>query len=282
MSNRPHDALVREVFGHPDHPKAVTLPVVIPLLLSHGPAGWTAATRFEDLLDVDPDVRALVLDFVPRFRTLLDDLTLEPDDALRARAMTELGRLVLWCLKTARNSRALLAGIPRWADLFHALRRAPNGTAAIAVIWRYILLVHDAPQEKVLPALAAALAREENETMPSIAEQLEAKGRTEALAKVERILASIAGQPFQKGHDKGSAQPLDESERTMLSLAEQLIERGRRDFLLQQLQGRFGPVPDEAKARIERAPRATLDRWGARILTATTLDEALDEPPHDA
>ena len=78
-----------------DHPGATRLPVVIPVLLYHGPPAWPYATRFEDLLDVDDETRALVLDFVPRFRVLLDDLTNVPDESLRARPMSALGQVVL-------------------------------------------------------------------------------------------------------------------------------------------------------------------------------------------
>jgi len=112
-----------------EHPHAGKLPVIIPLLLCHCPAPWTAATRFEDLLDIDPGKIPLVADFIPKFRVLVDDLTTEKDEALRARAMTAAGRLALCSLRTARNTAELCALFPKWAALLEELRREPNTTA---------------------------------------------------------------------------------------------------------------------------------------------------------
>lgn len=171
-----------------DHPGASRLPVVIPLLLCHGPSGWSAATRFEDLLDIDAETLPLVLDHVPRFRILVDDLTAQTGEDLRARAMTSLARILLWCLKTARSTDELIAGMASWAELFRAVRRAPNGAVAMAAVWRYLLSVHETLEERVLPALVAALDEEQRQDMASIADQLIAKGEKRGIEKGQRAL----------------------------------------------------------------------------------------------
>jgi predicted transposase/invertase (TIGR01784 family) len=222
-----------------DHPDATRLPVVIPMLLCHAPRGWTVATRFEELLDVDDETRALILDFVPRFRTLVDDLTVEPDDSLRARAMSAVGRLMLWCLKTARSTEDLLDGLARWAAVFREARRSANGATALGFIWTYILCVHDAPQESVLPRLNAVLDEEQKKEM-SLADHLREKGRKE-------------------GEKKG-------------------IEKGKREVVQRQLQHRFGPLPPEALERLQHAAPSELDQWVDRVLTAATLTDVLDAP----
>jgi predicted transposase/invertase (TIGR01784 family) len=224
-----------------DHPGAAKMPVVIPLLLCHGPKGWSVATRFEDLLDIDDETRELVLDFVPKFRTLVDDLTLQTDEELQSRAMTELGRIMLWCLKTARHTDELIAGMSSWAALFRAVRSTPNGMAALALIWRYLMSVHDAVEERVLPALAAALDEEQRQDMASIADQLVEKG-------------------IKKGIEKG-------------------IEKGERGIVLRLLERRFGPLPVDTVERIERAVPGDLERWADRVLTAATLREVLEGAP---
>jgi hypothetical protein len=49
--------------------------------------------------------------------------------------------------------------------------------------------------------------------------------------------------------------------------------RGLRHALQQVLQVRFGAIPEEIETAIAGANVQTLDRWFARALTATTLDE---------
>ena len=52
---------------------------------------------------------------------------------------------------------------------------------------------------------------------------------------------------------------------------------GQAQMLLKQLTIRFGPVPAKEKARVKAADEAALSRWAARVLTAPTLAEVLDE-----
>jgi hypothetical protein len=77
------------------NPSAKRLPPILPLVLHHSTKGWTAPTAFEDVLDVDDDLRVMVGDYVPRFRFLLDDISDASDDSLRGRAMSALARLTL-------------------------------------------------------------------------------------------------------------------------------------------------------------------------------------------
>jgi hypothetical protein len=55
-------------------------------------------------------------------------------------------------------------------------------------------------------------------------------------------------------------------------------EQGERVLLLRQLRKRFGELPAIVVARVESAEVAVIERWGDRVLNATTLAEVLDEP----
>ena len=48
-------------------------------------------------------------------------------------------------------------------------------------------------------------------------------------------------------------------------------------MLLELLAIRFGAVPAKVSAQVMAADEATLSRWAARVLTAPTLENVLDE-----
>lgn len=51
---------------------------------------------------------------------------------------------------------------------------------------------------------------------------------------------------------------------------------GRTELVLRQLRVRFGTLPESVRARLQGANSEELDRVGERLLTASTLSEALD------
>ena len=128
-----------------DAPSAAKLPMILPVVLHHSEEGWSGGTAFEDLLDVDEDTLAAAAPFVPRFRFVLEDISRETDEALRARAMTALATLVLWCLRHAREPEVLVERLGAWMDLVREVRRAPDGAAAWALARRRARLRRPAP-----------------------------------------------------------------------------------------------------------------------------------------
>jgi hypothetical protein len=138
------------------NPTAKRLPAIVPVVLHHGDGGWNAARALEELYDLDAEALAAAGEHIVRLRFPLDDLDAESDEALRARAMSALGRLVLYCLRHTRDPAELIRGLSAWVDLVREVRAAPNGAAALATVWRYILLIDEQPPEIVLQQLAAA------------------------------------------------------------------------------------------------------------------------------
>ena len=69
-------------------PERTLLPPIVPVTIHHSDTGGTAATSFDELLDLLHELRAVVGPFVPSFRFLLDDVSQVPDERLRARAMS--------------------------------------------------------------------------------------------------------------------------------------------------------------------------------------------------
>ncbi|MBK8252413.1 MAG: Rpn family recombination-promoting nuclease/putative transposase [Polyangiaceae bacterium] len=91
-----------------DHPDATHLPIVIPIVLAHGRRPWTCPLSFEDLLDIPAELKPAIIDYVPRFRVLLDDLYHETDEGLRSRSLSTYpyqndGRGGRWRLAARRD-----------------------------------------------------------------------------------------------------------------------------------------------------------------------------------
>jgi hypothetical protein len=230
-----------------DHPEALRIPAIVPIVLHHSETGWTAETAFEALLDVDPEMLAEILEHVPRFRFLLDDVSAESDEALRARAMTALGRLVLWCLRNARTPEKIVAGIGGWVGLIREARRAPNGPAALRLVWRYIFAIDKQRRpEELLAQLTEAVGEEGKEDLVTVADLLREEGRKEGL-------------------NEGRREGLQEGQRTTLLKT-----------LLKLLGARFGALPEPAVAQIQAAGQAQLDAWLDLVLTAPALADVLN------
>ncbi len=221
-------------------PEAKRLPPIVPLVLHHSEKGWTARTAFEDVLDVDAETLGSLLAHVPRFSFVMDDISQETDESLKARAMSALGRLALWCLRHGREPEALVDDLSRWLDLVREVRRAPNGSTAMRSIWQYMLLVSErGKKEEMVERLLLAVG--------------EGTGEKEAIV-------SIADQFIEEGRNEGR----NEGRRL-----------GFREVVLRQLRSRFGVLPPEAVQRVEGADVAHLATWADRVLTAATLDEVL-------
>jgi hypothetical protein len=230
-----------------EHPEAKLLPAMVPLVVHHSKTGWSGAVAFEELLDVDAEVRAALGPYVPRFRFALDDLSKESDEALRARAMTGLGRLCLWCLRHARDPEWLVQQLGRWASVIREVARAPNGMTALATVFRYIWEVHgQLSVEELRTFVAHEIGKDVEEAVVTTADLLREEGR-------------------QKGLEEGRKEGRKEGH-----------EEGQRRMLLKLLDARFGRLPDVTVARVNAAPLADLETWAERVLTAPTLADVLD------
>jgi HEPN domain-containing protein/predicted nucleotidyltransferase len=82
---------------------------------------------------------------------------------------------------------------------------------------------------------------------------------------------------FERGEKEGEARGV---ERGRAEGEARGVERGRaeerRELLLRLLSLRFGELPQEARARVNAADPALLERWVERVLFAQTLSEVLE------
>jgi predicted transposase/invertase (TIGR01784 family) len=220
-----------------DHPRAEALPVIVPVVLYHGAEPWSAPVAFDALFEIPDAVRPAIAPHLVRFTYLVDDLSEIPDDQLRARAMTALGRLVAACFKHARTRADLLEILSGWADVVREVVRAPHGLEALVLVMRYILLVNDHVEPEALQAFLERVAG------PDAKDTIMTAG--------ERLIQ----QGIQQGVQQG-------------------VQQGERALLLRQVRRRFGDNVDaDIERRLATASAEQIATWADRVLSAQTLPE---------
>ncbi len=220
------------------NPDSGTLPVVVPLVMYHGPEGtWSAPRRVEELFDLpdgaeqQEDWRALV----PRFEYLLDDLTAERAEALMARPGPPLARLAWLVLRYGRTGE-LAHRLPEWTVLFAQVHAAPEGTENLVALIRYLLW------------LGGRLTRRITEQV--LNSMMDAQ-------QSEVLMRSYAEQLIDRGERRGHV-------------------RARAESVLMILTARGIPVDEQSQQRILTCKDlAQLDQWFDRALKATRLREVL-------
>jgi predicted transposase/invertase (TIGR01784 family) len=220
-----------------DHEGAKLLPVIVPIVLYHDDEPWSAPMAFDAMFDLPDAVRSTLAPYLVNFTYLVDDLSETPDDELRARAMTALGRLVALCFKHGRTHPDLLDKLSNWADVVLEVFRARNGLEALEVVMGYILDVNEQVEPKELEAFLVRVAGSD-----------------------AKDIVMTAGQRLR-----------EEGERRGIQKGKSLLLLG----LLRQRFG--NQVGVEIERQVATASAEQLDAWGRRILSAATLPEVLAE-----
>lgn len=236
------------------HPGATKLPLIIPVVLHQGPGRWPAPVDMLGVLDLEDEERGVLGRYAPAWRFELDDLGVTTDEALRARHLRADATLALAALKDVRSAPDVPALLGRWADLVREAGETAAGTRAVSTVLRYILEVHSGLDVQGMRDRVDHIVHGSGALIMATAQQLIQEGLEKGL---------------EKGREEGRAKGREEAREEGLLL-------GRRAALRQQLRLKFGVVPDDALARVEAADAEKLERWAARVLTATTLDETLD------
>jgi hypothetical protein len=191
------EKLVRET------PTLRRLPAILPLVLHHSERGWVSPTTLHGIIDLDATAMAAVGKHLPQFEMMLDDLSAQTDDSLRARAISALGRLALFCLRHAREPQVLLEQLGRWLDLIREIQAVPGGTDALVLIWRYILVTNgQATPEAVVAQLLGVVGVEHTEAIMTAGEQLIERGRK---AEQERSVLKLLRARFGALSDAAAA-----------------------------------------------------------------------------
>ena len=237
-----------------EHPESAVLPLILPLVMYHGPEGaWTAPRRVEELFALPEEGREQWQALVPRFEYLLDDLTAEREEALRARPGPPLARLA-WLVLRYGRSEELAQRLPEWVALFSQVQAGAEGSEHLVVLIRYLLWVGGETVHEAARQVLHSVVNEQRaeELMRSYAEELIERGLQQGLAK---------------GREEGRKEGREEG-----------LARGRAEAILRLLTARGVRADEAARQRILACTDVTtLDRWFDRALNATTLSEVLDD-----
>ncbi|AKI98555.1 putative transposase/invertase (TIGR01784 family) [Archangium gephyra] len=235
-----------------EHPESELLPLIIPLVMYHGPDGaWTAPRRVEELFQLPGGDAERWRALLPRFEYLLDDLTAEREEALRARPGPPLARLAWLVLRYGRTGE-LARKLPDWVALFAQVHADTEGAEHLVVVIRYLLWVERNA------AVHTAARRVLHSVMDG--QRAEELMRTWAEEMLE--------QGVQKGLEKGLAKGREEGLTRL------------RGHIVRLLTARGVQVDEAARQRILSCTDLdTLDRWFDRALNATTLRDVLDDLP---
>ena len=232
------------------HEGATRLPAIVPMVVHHSPAGWTAPMQFAELLDLDAHGLQLLHHGIPNFRYLLDDLSHARSEELKQRVMTAIGRLTLLGLSRSRQKIDLLPQLQAWQDLIIEATEAPNGVAAMAALVRYILAVTETDPKRTHEFFGQLGPKEELAFMTG-AEMLTEEVRVEAEARGE-------ARGRAEGEARGEA-------------------RGRAEMVLKLLALKFGALGEEEEARVRSSSVEELELYAERVLSATSLGAVLGE-----
>jgi predicted transposase YdaD len=235
-----------------EHPGSTRLPIIIPLVMYHGPDGaWTAPRRVEELFDLPEEEaeRERWRAWVPRFEYLLDDLTAEREEALSTRPGPPLVRLAWRVLRYGRTGE-LARKLPDWTALFAQVQAGPEGAEHLVVVIRYLVWTEG-------KAVHTAARRMLHSMMDG--------------QRAEELMGTWAEEMIERGVQEGRQEGLAE---------------GREEGRLQERAGAVLRILTKRGVHTDEAARqrilsctdgATLDRWFDRALSATALSEVLDD-----
>ncbi|MCA9550719.1 MAG: Rpn family recombination-promoting nuclease/putative transposase [Myxococcales bacterium] len=221
------------------------LPMVVPVVILHDPAGRRLPARLSELYEGPRDLVALLAPLLPDFAYLVDDLPSLAEDDIESRSASAVYRLALWLLRSRGEGAA---------DRFEAYREAFARLAdeekwAFADAFLVYAMRTSSEVEPVVLRAARAASPKLTEGVMGIWQQKIDEGRAEGVA-----------QGREQGLEQGREQGL-----------EQGLHHGRVAMLLEQLAGRFGPVPTDVAQHVQAGSAEELRRWGLRLLTARTL-----------
>jgi predicted transposase YdaD len=222
-----------------EHPEALRLPAILPIVLYQGATPWTAPRTLAELYDLSDQALRDLSEFLLSLRFVLDDLRVTPDDALMERPVDDLVRVALVVMKHVTSERVLDL-LARLREEIVRLLATEHGRIGLSGIVWYIECVHpELNRFDILRHLGPVVGPEITKTMESYEETLKRMW----IEKHTRLARNEGKQ------------------------------EGQQELLLRLLARRFGALPEAVTAQVMNAGREELECWSDRILDAASLDD---------
>lgn len=226
------------------NPREQHLPMVVPIVFHHGPSGWTAPTRIEELI-ARPQATRIDSSLVPDLPVIWIDLARRNEAFVRRiAALDPFAGAAIVLMRWSRTPHAferLLQSI----DLLAATLAAPGGATAFLQLIRYYVAVNERSRhavgvDRVLAELRSRLPRSSEVIMNTLADELIERG-------------------MRQGLEQGVRQGL---------------ERGLAESVERVLLARFGDIDAKTVERIRNLhDRAILARTLETAATCATPDD---------
>ena len=219
------------------------LPPVLPVVLYNGEAPWTAPRTLQEL------VQPLEGFSRPAFEYVVLDVVHYPVEELRPVEDVVSGVFLM-------EQAADFSGLREVFEEMQALIDDPELEADIALLMGSVMgkLAKDEKAPRLTTFQEVHMLLERAERWP---QEWRQEGLDEGLKK-----------GLRKGLRKGREQGREQGRRL-----------GKAELLKDQASQRFGKLSPEDAKRFDRADVDTLDRWGRRLLEATTLEELFEDGP---
>ena len=205
------------------------------------------------MLEGSPELLDAVRPYQPHFRFLLDDLSAVSLDALAARTLHALGRLVHLALRSSRSRARLHSATPLMVAVAATVVRDARARALLLKLYSYLYQAAPAGVSAAeIQTIVLQIAGPEGaEDAMNAAEELIARGRAEGEAKGE------ARGREARGEARGKAEAL-------------------RAAIVVLFSARSLPLSEQGRAQIASCDDvATLTRWHACAATAASEAEVL-------
>jgi predicted transposase/invertase (TIGR01784 family) len=227
------------------------LPVIIPMVLFHGPAGWHGPTDFRSLVAAQDDAFSL---YTPRFACLLFDLSSPRVAELAGNALVR----IIGDLLASHGRPDFRERLARAFATLHELIHAPGFSRYFEIIFRYILKVHDLPKEELLSLAAGSMHREMKEMVMTTYQRLIDEGKELGLQQGKEL-------GLQQGKELGIRQGKELGE-----------EQASRRIAARLIARRFGTREPSFHPYLERLDAAKLEELSEKVLEVAGLDELMD------
>jgi predicted transposase/invertase (TIGR01784 family) len=161
-------------------PSAKRLPILITMVLHHGPTSWNGEVRMLHSYQLPGSLEQALQGYLVDFTYILDDIRTQSSEDILSRTLPDYIKLVLLCLKYVRYADTIHEAVEHWKHVFQALLRTPYRAQLITII-HYLHYCRKETTEQV-NAVVSSLLKAPKDIIMTSAEQLIQKGEIKGAA----------------------------------------------------------------------------------------------------